>query len=310
MMVEPLTKSSISNETESPKPKAAIYLSKTEILLKKDEPRSDYLSQDQDLLSCDLNSNSLKSNDQITPSHDILIYKTNGSFKEETYSQIHAPELQLYEKKNGDLQYSDEYFPNKFSSHNGNVRNGGMPVIQSYMASEAIPQDVPVGKFRALPVSLKDSDALSAVNNVETSQSRHKKNHESSAWGSNRPPHSECEESEDEDSHSTLSHRTEDSRHTTTDDCLSDATTDSFEKQRLVPEPPNMHRSNDDNGSTEGYLSDASTDVSIRRFTNRPLDSNAYSTEEYLSDATAESPDPDWIASRGPMDQHNYSRSK
>ncbi|GFQ78850.1 pro-interleukin-16 [Trichonephila clavata] len=56
-------------------------------------------------------------------------------------------------------------------------------------------------------------------------------------------------------------------------------------------------RSGEDYASTEGYLSDASTDVSLRRFTHRPMDGN---TEEYLSDVTAESPDPDWMSVQAP----------
>ena len=303
-MVETLAKSSPPPEMETPKPKAAIYLSKTEILLKKDEPRLDLLSHDQDFVSTELISNSSKSNDQIP---DIVAYKTNESMQDGTPSLMKTDimEIQNYEKKNGDRMDSHEYYPNGLSSQNGIVRNGELPTSQPFMSTEASQMDVPVGKFRALPVNLKETDAKSETNNnVQSLESRHKHSRESSFWG-NDHPHSECEESDD-DSHSTLSHRTEDSRHVTTDDCLSDATTDSFEKPRLMPEPPSSQRMHDDNMSTEGYLSDASTDVSIRRFTN----CTTYSTEEYLSDATADSPDPDWISHRGPMDQHSYSRSK
>lgn len=310
LMVETLAKSPLPVEEEMPKPKAAIYLSKTEIMLKKDESKSELPSREQDLLSGDeLNSNVIKSIEQIPPVPDITAYKTNGALNDESYSQIKidVPEVQTFEKKNGDILYPNDYYSNRMPSQNGVERNGLLTANQSYIVQETIQPDVPVGKFRALPVSLNDSDVKSTANDVQTSEPRHRKNHETSAWGNGRPAHSECEESEDDDSHSTLSHRTEDSRHTTTDDCLSDATTDSFEKPRLIPEPTILHRSNDDNASTEGYLSDASTDVSIRRFTNRSLDSNAYSTEEYLSDGTAESPDPDWISNRGPVD---YSRSK
>lgn len=310
-MVETLMKSPVSSETDTPKPKAAIYLSKTEILLKKDEPRSEFSLRDQsqDLISkseyTELISNASKNEDQI---QDIPNGKFNGTAREDNYSQkSRIPDIQVYERKDEDIQFSNEYYSNKNNASNEVIRNGGMSSTQSYVVPESSQPDVPVGKFRAFPVSLKESEGKSAINNMQSLEMRSRKSQESSAWGNGRPPHSDCEESEDEDSHSTLSHRTEDSHHTTTDDCLSDATTDSFEKPRLVPEPPNMQRSIDDNASTEGYLSDASTDVSIRRFTNRSLDLNAYSTEEYLSDATAESPDPDWIINRGTTD---YSRSK
>lgn len=306
MMVETLAKSSPPPEMETPKPKAAIYLSKTEIMLKKDEPRPDILSLDQDFVSAELISNSSKSNDQIP---DIPTYKTNGVFKDETLSQIKTDDLetQIYEKKNGDILNSHEYYSNGISSQNGVIRNGGLPTSQNFMGLEASQIDVPVGKFRALPVNLKEPDAKLETNNnnIHNLESRHKSSRESSFWG-NDHPHSGCDESDDDDSHSTLSHRTEDSRHVTTDDCLSDATTDSFEKPRLIPEPPISQRIIDDNMSTEGYLSDASTDVSIRRFTN----CTTYSTEEYLSDATADSPDPDWISHRGSMDQNSYSRTR
>lgn len=305
MMVETLAKSSPPPEMETPEPKAAIYLSKTEIMLKKDEPRPDILSLDQDFVSAELISNSSKSNDQIPD----ITYKTNGVFKDETLSQIKTDDLetQIYEKKNGDIMNSHEYYSNGISSQNGVIRNGGLPTSQNFMGLEASQIDVPVGKFRALPVNLKEPDAKLETNNnnIHNLESRHKSSRESSFWG-NDHPHSGCDESDDDDSHSTLSHRTEDSRHVTTDDCLSDATTDSFEKPRLIPEPPISQRIIDDNMSTEGYLSDASTDVSIRRFTN----CTTYSTEEYLSDATADSPDPDWISHRGSMDQNSYSRTR
>lgn len=303
MMVEALVKSTPPLETEPPKPKAAIYVSKTEILLKKDEPKSDILSRDQDLMSNEFIS---KNNEQITLAQDIPIYKTNGITKDD-YLKANLPDIQSFEKKNGNLEYSSEYFSSRTSSNNGMYRNGTVSNNQNLMIPETNQRDVQLGKFRALPMSLKESESMNGINN--SLENKHKKNHETTAWENGRPLHSECDESDD-DSHSTLSHRTEDSRHTTTDDCLSDATTDSFEKPRLLPEPTHLQRSMDDNASTEGYLSDASTDVSIRRFTNRPIDGNAYSTEEYLSDATADSPDPDWISNRGSLEQHGYSQSK
>lgn len=296
MMVETLVKSTLPPESEPPKPKAAIYLSKTEILLKKDEPRLDLLSRDQDLLSNEFVS---KSNDQIQ--QEISSFQTNGTLKDKCYPQINVSEIHLHEKKNGDLIYSSEYF-----SSNGSLRNSSEIDAQSFASSENSQADILLGKFRALPLSLKESETV----NIQVLENKSKpNNHGAPSWRNGRPAQSECDESDD-DSHSTLSHRTEDSRHTTTDDCLSDATTDSFEKPRLLPEPPHLRRSNDDNASTEGYLSDASTDVSIRRFTNRPIDANAYSTEEYLSDGTAESPDPEWISNRGLMDHQAYIRSK
>ncbi|GFQ64155.1 pro-interleukin-16 [Trichonephila clavata] len=82
------------------------------------------------------------------------------------------------------------------------------------------------------------------------------------------------------------------------------ATTDSFEKARLNPEMATSLRSGEDYASTEGYLPDASTDVSLRRFTHRPMDGN---TQEYLSDVTAEFHDPDWMSVRAPP-THTESR--
>ncbi|XP_071033299.1 uncharacterized protein [Parasteatoda tepidariorum] len=253
LMVETLTKSSRTTEH----PRAAVCISKTEIHLKS-----------QKSVDATIQPESISKTVVSTFNHDS-----------QSFTATKKMEATSINNKNGT---TTSYFTSHSVDSYNNLqnRNGSPEQLSKYS------EEVPVGKFRALPLNFQESQVKDSF---ITKSSKHKLENV-------RPPPSECDDSEDDDSHSTLSHRTEDSRHTTTDDCLSDATTDSFEKPRLM-HPDDNRNVVDDNASTEGYLSDASTtDVSLRRFAHRPID---YSAEEYFSDATAESPDPEWMSSRG-----------
>ncbi|KFM82764.1 Pro-interleukin-16, partial [Stegodyphus mimosarum] len=300
LLVESLGKTSKLPDLEHPKTTPAIYVSKTEIRLKHDESRIEASANAKDISPKVETENSEKQNG-CASSPFAVAENDNASMNEGYLSETslnYLPEgLPNYAEKKNDSFTTSEHL-NKFSISNGTARKSqNYPEIElenkEFNNAENI--EIPVGKFRALPLSLKESQTKETTINGSSNA----KKEDNTIWAAARSLNSECDESEDDDSHSTLSHRTEDSRHTTTDDCLSDATTDSFEKTQLASETCNLNKSNEDCASTEGYLSDASTDVSLRRFTNRQAESITYSTEEYLSDATTESPDPDWISNRG-----------
>ncbi|XP_035214780.1 uncharacterized protein LOC118188453 [Stegodyphus dumicola] len=306
LLVESIGKTSKLPDVEHPKTTPAIYVSKTEIRLKHDESKIEISANAKDLSLKVETENNEKQNGR-TPSPYAVSDNNNAPLNEGYLSEAslnYLPEgLPNFAEKKNDIFTTTESL-NKFSISNGTARNGASKKCQNYSDTElenkefnAENLEIPVGKFRALPLSFKESQTKETTINGSSNV----KKEESTIWTAARSLNSECDESEDDDSHSTLSHRTEDSRHTTTDDCLSDATTDSFEKTQLASETCNLNKLNEDCASTEGYLSDASTDVSLRRFTNRQAESITYSTEEYLSDATTESPDPDWISNRGFM---------
>ncbi|XP_055935274.1 mucin-2-like isoform X2 [Argiope bruennichi] len=290
LLVESLVKSSPSTYPQ-PTPRAAICISKTEIHLRRDGQKSN-------LAETTVPSEIKKSSEiietrvsAVSNTPEYTLSKTYNSFSKECIS-TGVVESNALENGNG----SSPLAPlNDKSVFNNDVPSGHLNGSES-RTSSFTPEntesqlEIPVGKFRACPLNLSEMKPI--PNGREKIRDRQS------------VLHSECDESEDDDSHSTLSHRTEDSRHTTTDDCLSDATTDSFEKARLNPEMSASLRSAEDYASTEGYLSDASTDVSLRRFTHRPMDGNS---EDYLSDVTAESPDPDWMSVKPPP-THTESR--
>lgn len=295
LLVETLVKSTSSSKNE---PRAAVCISKTEINLRAQNSatvvhKKDTSSIQQFLRSkkeANLSSNGKDYRSSETVVHNVQVTTTekrNGLYQNPPdFLDGHAPFTNGNSLAQNGYQSARSVYTNGTSQQRSEVfSNGNHDTVQQQSDNVFVnsnnkkSEDVPVGKFRACPLNLQD-----------------KKN-------SRRQLHSDESDDEDEDSHSTLSHRTEDSRHTTTDDCLSDATTDSFEKPRVTNEvPSNMRSANEDYASTEGYLSDASTtDVSLRRFThnNRHIDA---STEEYLSDATAESPDPEWVSARDAQD--------
>ncbi|GFU02812.1 pro-interleukin-16 [Nephila pilipes] len=291
LLVENLVKSSVPTFPQ-PTPRAAVCISKTEIHLRRESQKPNLT---ENIISSEIKKSSEIIETCVNSSNpqDYSVTKTYNSFAKEYISSGSGfLEHNMLENTNG-ASPSDLLAVSNgvLSGQNGNYRVSPISPENSEGQSE-----VPVGKFRASPLNL--SEMKPTTNGTSYDRNREKSRDRRAIL------HSECDESEDDDSHSTLSHRTEDSRHTTTDDCLSDATTDSFEKARLNPEMAASLRSTEDYASTEGYLSDASTDVSLRRFTNRPMDGN---TEEYLSDVTAESPDPDWMSIRAPP-THTESR--
>ncbi|KAG8195304.1 hypothetical protein JTE90_028451 [Oedothorax gibbosus] len=289
LLVETLVKSTPSSKNE---PRAAVCISKTEINLR---------AQNSATVCHKKDTSSIQ---QFLRSKKEANVSSNGKDYRSCETVVHTSQMTTTENRNGSYQNPPDFLDGHAPFINGNS-NGYQPARSVYTnetsqqrqeifsngnhdniqhqsgnlfsnSNNKKSEDVPVGKFRACPLNLQEKNI------------------------SRRQLHSDESEDEDDDSHSTLSHRTEDSRHTTTDDCLSDATTDSFEKPRVPNEVPRS--TNEDYASTEGYLSDASTtDVSLRRFTqnNRHMDA---STEEYLSDATAESPDPEWVSARDAQD--------
>jgi len=121
-------------------------------------------------------------------------------------------------------------------------------------------EEVPVGKFRAHPLSLKETATRNQALNGTDSKGHVK----SEQWTGG---------SDEEDSCSTLSHRTVDSRHNTTDDGMSD-------------DPEKNSRFANVQNVSDGYLSDAASEVSLRRYhqgADKPY------TEDYFSDATTDS---------------------
>ncbi|CAL1281867.1 unnamed protein product [Larinioides sclopetarius] len=290
LLVESLVKSS-PPAFPQPTPRAAVCISKTEIHLRRDgqKPNSTDSTLPSEIKRSSEVIETFVTTTSSTPEYTVA--KTYNSFSKECIS-TGAMESDVLEDRNGSspsipLNEKCVFSIDGASSHLNGSENG----TSSFTPENSETQlEIPVGKFRACPLSL--SEMKPTPNGREKSRRSHLP--------------SEFDESEDDDSHSTLSHRTEDSRHTTTDDCLSDATTDSFEKARLHPEMTASLRSTEDYASTEGYLSDASTDVSLRRFTHRPMDTNS---EDYLSDVTAESPDPDWMSAKPPP-THTESRHR
>ncbi|GIX78604.1 pro-interleukin-16 [Caerostris extrusa] len=296
LLVENLVKSSTPAYPQ-PSPRAAVCISKTEIHLKRESQKPNPIENT--MLSEVKKSSEIMETRISTISNpaDYSITKTYDSFAKEYNSSgtgILVPSP--VEDRNGS---SSNLHDGRVVLSNGTMlseQNGNQQPKRVSPVSIESSGENSVGKFRACPLNI--AEIKPTTNGTSYGRSREK--------GRDRQVlPSEFDESEDDDSHSTLSHRTEDSRHTTTDDCLSDATTDSFEKARLNPEVAASLRSAEDYASTEGYLSDASTtDVSLRRFTHRSMDGN---TEEYFSDATAESPDPDWMSIRAPP-THTESR--
>ncbi|XP_054720570.1 uncharacterized protein LOC129230192 [Uloborus diversus] len=323
LMVEALEKPVKVIELEPSKQKAAVYISRTEIMLKNEEQGQIESGRSQNSSSITLTNeqgNDVNSSTTMQPPQEYLSNKTNGHFKEgfRTAQNGSVEVPTFFEKRT--YSRNEEYFSeettlcNEFAPNRNGVSPSDIEILSAELSSKKAEDklNVEVGKFRALPLNLKENDIMPCNTNGNAFESDPAKGRSCSLWSNRRPLPSECDESDD-DSHSTLSHRTEDSRHTTTDDCLSDATTDSFEKPPpLLSEPPTLQRSMEDYASTEGYISDASTDVSLRRFTHKSAESNAYSTEEYLSDATAESPDPEWVSNRTSVLEQSsnmYSRS-
>lgn len=291
LLVETLVKSTSSSRTE---PRAAVCISKTEINLRGQNTAPVLPKKTSDTSSIQAY---LRSKKEINLSSNGKDYIPDDPLVNDCMSSLHMTST---ENRNGSYPVPPDFLDGHAPFTNGNLikqndentrsaySNGNtlshdiLQQTKSVFSNGKKSEEVPVGKFRACPLNLQDRK---------------------SDKGSRRQLHSDESEDEDDDSHSTLSHRTEDSRHTTTDDCLSDATNDSFEKPRVAIEVnSSMQSTNEDYASTEGYLSDASTDVSLRRFTHRHLDA---STEEYLSDATAESPDPDWVSNRDTQDFRN-----